>query len=286
MGEAIGPFSDTSKQYITYYQDWATHFPAEIARRWRQFLLDTFYIATPPVTVGGTANSLELTTDEEIVQITPGQSLRFTAAYTNTGGTILDVNEIGPQSVLYEGQPLKGGEIVAGGSYEVVYDGLAWGLTTSSRNVAGLAARTWLSADQELTHNTEEAIVWAADALYDDAGFFYYGGGGIESIIIPADGRYKITGMVMFRSDAVIAEFQVGVRLYINGEAVDASRSDSRLEEGADDCGVHFEYVDIFQGGDEIILYARERNNMSENAYAQGSSHHRRASWWAIERLR
>jgi len=49
---------------------------------------------------------------------------------------------------------------------------------------------------------------------------------------------------------------------------------------------VHFEYVDIFQGGDEIILYAREWNNMSENAYAQGSSHHRRASWLAIERLR
>jgi len=92
--------------------------------------------------------------------------------------------------------------------------------------------------------------------------------------------------MVMFRSDAAIAEFQVLTVLYLNGSMVEASLSNGRVEEGEDDCGVHFEYTDIFQSGDELILYAREWNNMSENAYAQGSSNCRNASWWAIERLR
>ena len=278
--------TQTSKNYITYYQDWARLFPAPIARRWRQFLMDTFFIATPAVTAGGTGNSIQLTTDVEITEHAIGQAWRFIASATNTGGTILNVNGIGPQTVHYNDQPLKGGEIVAGGSYEVVFDGNAWNLTSSSRDATQLSARTWLSADQELTHNTLEPIVWSQTALYDDDNFFHHGGGGIESIIIPADGRYKVTGMVMFRSDAAIAEFQVLTVLYLNGSMVEASLSNGRVEEGEDDCGVHFEYTDIFQSGDELILYAREWNNMSENAYAQGSSNCRNASWWAIERLR
>jgi hypothetical protein len=287
-GFGVGPAPNTSKNYITYYQDWATHFPAEIARRWRQFLLDTFYISTPPTTSGGTANSIELTTDAEITQITVGQSLRFTAAFTNTGSVVLDVNEIGPQIVKYDGQYLKGGEIAVGGSYTVVYDGFYWNLTTSSRSVIGDSGRTWMDSPQELTHANIEPLTWSALSDYDDAGYFQPAGSPIEYARIPENGRYRIVANigVTTKNDGAGDIVNVVVAIAINGDVINGSAVYSGY---VDDhtTWVHLEYINRFSAGDEVSIHVFQRNASSSSAeILDDLLIPADASWFSIERLR
>jgi len=280
----------SSRNYITVYQDWAHFLPAPMARRWRQFLRDTFYIATPLVAVSGTANSIELTTDDEITQYIEGDAWRFIATETNTGGTIVDINNIGPQTLLYNDQPLRGGEIVAGGACEIIYEGNAFKLVSSSRSVVGSAGRVYMES-QTISHANAEPLVWTSVPNYDDAGYFQPVGSDIEYILIPANGRYRIHGNVLISTK----DYGSGtltrtiVQLSINGATAEASEFFNSSNTYG--CNTAFDYTAVLNTGDTIVVECYQQNSNSSVADILGStvsiaSNVHDASWLAIERLR
>jgi hypothetical protein len=61
-----------------------------------------------------------------------GQMFRMVAAGANTGATTLNLNGLGAKAVTFQGaNALAGGEILAGGAYELIYDGTQFQLVGS-----------------------------------------------------------------------------------------------------------------------------------------------------------
>ncbi len=71
----------------------------------------------------GSANTYVITPNPSIGAYAEGQKLVFRATNANTGASTLNVNSLGAFAIqTNDGSALSGGEIVAGGYYEVVYD--------------------------------------------------------------------------------------------------------------------------------------------------------------------
>jgi hypothetical protein len=85
--------------------------------------------------VTGSANAIELTLPAivELTQYIKGNRFSFKATLTNTGDTTINVEGVGPVQVLKTGGvPLTAGSIVAGGVYDVYYDGAKFQLTAGA----------------------------------------------------------------------------------------------------------------------------------------------------------
>ncbi|WP_219097579.1 hypothetical protein [Pseudomonas sp. UMAB-40] len=85
--------------------------------------------------VDGTANSISLTLPAivELTEYTKGNRFSFKATATNTGDTTINVEGVGEVQVLKTGGvPLSPGSIVAGGVYDVYYDGAKFQLTAGA----------------------------------------------------------------------------------------------------------------------------------------------------------
>ncbi|QIB08983.1 hypothetical protein GZ982_30000 (plasmid) [Pseudomonas fluorescens] len=85
--------------------------------------------------VGGTANAITLTLPDivELTQYIKGNRFSFKALSSNTGDTTINVEGVGPVQVLKTGGvPLTAGSIVAGGVYDVYYDGATFQLTAGA----------------------------------------------------------------------------------------------------------------------------------------------------------
>lgn len=71
----------------------------------------------------GSANTYAITPSPSLGAYAEGQKVVFRAANANTGASTLNVNTLGAIAIqTNDGNALVGGEIVAGGYYEVVYD--------------------------------------------------------------------------------------------------------------------------------------------------------------------
>lgn len=82
----------------------------------------------PTVTSGGSANAQTLTYTRAVVALVRGQKYAFIAGFTNTGACTLAISGLTATAIRINNAALKGGEIVAGSTYGVVYDGTAYQL--------------------------------------------------------------------------------------------------------------------------------------------------------------
>lgn len=104
------------------------------------------------LTTGGSANTQTLTSNQSISAYADGQRFSFVAGFTNTSTATLNVDGVGAKSIRKENdQALIGGEIIAGGHYEVQYDASAnsasgaWILPNTIKVFSSLVVGTNLS---------------------------------------------------------------------------------------------------------------------------------------------
>lgn len=110
-------------------------------------------------TGGVNAVELKLPAIVELTNYTLGNRFTFKALYTNTGPMTINVNEVGPVEVLKTGGlSLTAGSVIAGGVYDVYYDGSNFQLTAGAgfasaeateeevRTAAGDKSTSWVSA--------------------------------------------------------------------------------------------------------------------------------------------
>ena len=90
-------------------------------------------------TSGGSANAQTLAIDSQYVAHRAGDSIKFTAGFTNTGAATFNINSIGALAIQKQGLALTGGEIVKGEIIEVVYDGAVFQLKHSGRMIGEMA---------------------------------------------------------------------------------------------------------------------------------------------------
>ena len=140
----IGTVADTSSP--TAVDDWTRSIMAAV----KKYTLDT----DGGLTSGGSANAQTLTTNRSISSghQAAGFSLRFKAGYTNTGATTLAVDGLTAVAVKrLNGDALSAGDIVAGGIYDVAFDGTYYvllGAGTGSGTYGTLSgANTWSGAN-------------------------------------------------------------------------------------------------------------------------------------------
>lgn len=85
--------------------------------------------------VAGTANDINLGLPDivELTQYIKGNRFTFLASMTNTGPTTINVNGVGAVEVFKTGGvPLTAGSIIAGGVYDVYFDGINFQLTAGA----------------------------------------------------------------------------------------------------------------------------------------------------------
>jgi hypothetical protein len=88
----------------------------------------TLVIGSPVTgsTVGGTANAITLTPQTAISAYSNGQLYQFVATATNSGATTISISGLAAKSLVLGSarSALQGNEIIAGGTYNVYYDGI------------------------------------------------------------------------------------------------------------------------------------------------------------------
>lgn len=102
--------------------------------------------------VGGTANAITLTLPAivELTEYITGGRFSFKAVSSNTGATTININGVGAVAVLKTGGvALTAGSIIAGGVYDVYYDGSQFQLTAG----AGFASAE--ATEAEVLQNVE-----------------------------------------------------------------------------------------------------------------------------------
>lgn len=82
-------------------------------------------------TASGTANDLTLSPAVPVPELVAGLSLQFVASADSTGAVTAAVSGLPPAAVQLDGTALSGGEIRHGKIYDLVYDGVAFQLSTS-----------------------------------------------------------------------------------------------------------------------------------------------------------
>jgi len=112
---------------------------------------DIIQMAGDYATSAGSANAQTLAIDSSISAYSEGQKFRFKAGYTNTAACTLNVNSIGAKTIKKTGgsEDLLYGEILAGGIYEIEYDGTNFNILNPTL-IAGAIA---LTAGENLTAN-------------------------------------------------------------------------------------------------------------------------------------
>lgn len=111
-------------------------------------------VITTPIlgsAVGGIANAVTLTPTVAATSYTNGAVYQFTPQSTNTGATTVNVSSLGAVSLVQGSSrsALNGGELVAGGTYNIYYDGAnsVWVLLPSLAHAPlpkdYLAMRSW-----------------------------------------------------------------------------------------------------------------------------------------------
>lgn len=97
-------------------------------------------VYVPQAAVGGTGNAITLSPSTPITSYTEGQSFRFRAANTNSGAVTINTSGLGLRTVTTPaGAALTGGEITAGGEYDVVDTGTVYMLMNAQSTAFG----TW-----------------------------------------------------------------------------------------------------------------------------------------------
>ena len=145
-------------------------------------------------TSGGSANAQTVTLSPALTTLSTGQTVTFKAGYTNTGATTLQVNSLTATAVKYMGQALTGGEIIAGNSYTVVYDGAAYQIISPIRLVGSASLTTvTLAANTAATNATTITVTGAiagdvcscTPSAAPTAGYTWscYTGAGVVSIV-------------------------------------------------------------------------------------------------------
>ncbi len=95
---------------------------------------------------GGTADAITLTPVGTYAAYFAGMQLGFTAGLTNTGAVTVNVSALGAIAIVdQDGSALAGGEIVAGGIYQIIHDGTQFRLRTTSTPQAIAASTLSLS---------------------------------------------------------------------------------------------------------------------------------------------
>ncbi len=108
--------------------------------------LDTF--ASPFATVGGSANTLTLTTGAALASIVRGQRVRFRAAAPNTGATTLNVDGRGAQpAATVTGATLPEGYLRTDVDTVAMWDGATWIVDRQREHVENANGEAWLNAD-------------------------------------------------------------------------------------------------------------------------------------------
>lgn len=90
----------------------------------------------PTMTTGGSANAQTLTPAVAQTSLVRGDSIAFVAGFSNTGAMTLAISGLTATAVRLANAALAGGEIVAGQTYQVVYDGTAYQLVSPAANAA------------------------------------------------------------------------------------------------------------------------------------------------------
>lgn len=84
-------------------------------------------------TTGGSSNAYTLSLTGITGSYGTGQRVRFIANHTNTGSATLNINSVGAGTIknIDGSTNLAAGSIVSGGSYEAIYDGTNWRMTSA-----------------------------------------------------------------------------------------------------------------------------------------------------------
>lgn len=82
----------------------------------------------------GAANSIVAALNPVINTLTQGMSVVITIANNNTGPSTLNLNGLGAKNIVYKGNALVGGELLAGHNAEFSYNGATWDLMSNPAN--------------------------------------------------------------------------------------------------------------------------------------------------------
>ncbi len=100
----------------------------------------------------GTANALLVNPDPAFVAYVEGMKVRVQAAGANSGSVTVNVNSLGNKNVLAnDGSNLTAGALVAGGIYELTYDGTQFKLTTGTPLATAAEVLTGTEAGKAVT---------------------------------------------------------------------------------------------------------------------------------------
>lgn len=123
----------------------------------------------PTVPAGGDPNTITITTGLNLSALFSGLRLTVKVSDTNTGPATLNVDGLGPVPIVDQlGNPLIGGEMVAGSYADLLFDGTKFVLLSPTLNPAFYAKRT---ATQTLPLNTFAKIQLNLED-FDIGGYF------------------------------------------------------------------------------------------------------------------
>lgn len=141
-------------------------------------------------TTGGAANVQTATLSPGIAAYTAGQSYRVIAGFTNTAACTINFNAAGAKSIFWRGAALIGGEIIAGGIYELLYDGTQFHIISSSLPITQtLSVATTSGTTQTITGIPS----WATEII---VGFVLLSGSGtsLMGVRLGTSGGVENTG--------------------------------------------------------------------------------------------
>jgi hypothetical protein len=113
--------------------------------------------------VGGSANAITLAPATPIASYQAGQSFRFVAKATNTGGVTINTSGLGARTLtLANGNTFAGGEIQTGGTYDITDNGTQYMITNFPVGTGLLSYTPVLAfggASTGITYSTQTAAV-------------------------------------------------------------------------------------------------------------------------------
>jgi len=94
------------------------------------FVADAYQGKCPYYAAGGTANAITVTANPAAASYAAGMGFVILAGSTNTGATTINVNGLGTKALQFQGNALKGGEVIANRLFITYYDGTQFQLMT------------------------------------------------------------------------------------------------------------------------------------------------------------